>query len=53
MTHTTNLRKVVTGPPVWSGDDLAVRSDWIYHLSERDLAEIDKAVKGISVEIPK
>ncbi len=52
MTHTTNLRKVVTGPPVWSGDDLAVRSDWIYHLSERDLAEIDKAVKGISVEIP-
>jgi hypothetical protein len=52
MATVASFRKPVAGPSVWSGDDYAGRDDWIYLLSEAELAEIDEAVNGIPVDIP-
>lgn len=37
----------IEGPSAWKGPELLERSDWIYHLSEGDIAEIDAAVHAI------
>jgi len=37
----------IDGPSAWKGPDMLGRSDWIYHLSESDIAEIDAAVHAI------
>ena len=33
----------ISGPEVWSGADMAARSDWLYNLTVDDIAEIDDA----------
>lgn len=33
-------------PLVWEGKDVESRNDWIYHLSEAQLDEIDAALKS-------
>lgn len=35
----------IEGPSAWRGSDLARRSDWIEHLDENEIAEIDAAVR--------
>ena len=35
----------ITGPSAWIGPDLARRNDWIWHLSEAHIAEIDAAIR--------
>jgi hypothetical protein len=34
----------IEGPSAWRGPELAQRSDWLEHLDEREIAEIDAAV---------
>lgn len=36
----------MTGPGVWYGRDLQPRTDWIRHLSEAELADLDRAVRA-------
>lgn len=36
----------ITGPSAWTGPGLARRDDWIWHLTEADIAEIDSAITG-------
>jgi hypothetical protein len=33
----------VSGPEVWTADEMHRRSDWLYHLTEADIAELDAA----------
>jgi len=40
-------RKPITGPAAWYGRTLAGSDEWIYRLSEPDIAEIDSAVAGV------
>lgn len=37
----------VIDPAQWTGADLARRSDWQYHLSPAEIAELDAAVAGV------
>ena len=37
------LPPVIEGPSAWYGPDLSTRGEWIEHLSETEIAEIDKA----------
>lgn len=36
-----------TGPSVWDGSVLAQASEWIYRLTERDIAELDHALERV------
>ena len=36
-----------TGPAVWYGRDLVGSDEWIYQLSQSDIAEIDEAIEAI------
>ena len=36
-----------TGPAVWYGRDLVGSDEWIYQLTQSDIAEIDEAVAGV------
>ncbi len=36
-----------TGPAVWYGRDLVDSDEWIYQLTQSDIAEIDEAVAGV------
>jgi hypothetical protein len=38
-----NLPPQIQSPAAWYGPDLAARGDWIEHLSEAEVAEIDRA----------
>ena len=40
-------RKPITGSAAWYGGSLAGSDEWIYRLSEPDIAEIDSAVAGV------
>ena len=49
------LPPVIQGPSAWYGPDLAARGDWIEHLSETEIAEIDAAAERLAnaeVDIP-
>ena len=46
------VRKPVSGPNVWLGSDYADRGDWIYRLSNAELAEIDAAVSAVPTDVP-
>ena len=35
----------ITGPSAWYGPELAKRDDWIWHLTQADIAEIDTAIR--------
>ena len=50
MALSTAGTKPVSGPSVWLGDDFTGRDDWVYHLSEAELAEIDDAIQNIPVD---
>ena len=39
--------KLYEGPAAWYGVDLAGSEDWIYRLSQREIAEIETSVKSI------
>ncbi len=41
-------RKPITGPAAWYGDTLADSDEWIYRLSDQDIAEIEAAVAAVS-----
>ncbi len=48
MTQMQPPRPLVEGPSAWIGADLAQRpEEWIYHLTPRDLAELETAVAGV------
>ena len=38
----------IQGPSAWYGPELLRQSDWIYHLSETETLEIEKAVNGLA-----
>ena len=40
MTATVNLEPI-SGPSAWRGDELATSTEWIYHLSDAELAELE------------
>jgi hypothetical protein len=49
------LPLAIQGPSAWYGPDLAQRGEWIEHLSETEIAEIDKASERLGnaeVDIP-
>lgn len=35
----------ITGPSVWTASDVQTNEDWIYHLTEADIAELDAALR--------
>jgi hypothetical protein len=37
----------VIDPATWTGNELKRSDDWIYHLSEAEIADIDQAVRGV------
>lgn len=41
------LREQITGPSAWVGPDLQTSDDWIEHLDDDSLAEIDSALAGV------
>ena len=45
---TTEVLAPVEGPSAWYGPDMVARSDeWLYELSEEEVAEIDAAVAAL------
>ncbi len=40
-------RAPYTGPAVWYGRDLVGSDEWIYQLSQSDIAEIDEAIEAV------
>jgi Taurine catabolism dioxygenase TauD, TfdA family len=47
--------QVIRGPSAWYGPDLAARGDWLEHLSDTEIAEIDSAAKRLAstaIDIP-
>ena len=44
------LQYPIAGPSVWKGEQMAARSDWIYHLNGAELTEIDAAVQTVRRE---
>jgi hypothetical protein len=49
------LPREIQGPSAWYGPDLAARGDWVEHLSEAEIAEIDGAAARLAdagVDIP-
>jgi Taurine catabolism dioxygenase TauD, TfdA family len=42
------LPPAIQGPSAWYGPDLAARGDWLEHLSETEIAEIDTAAKRLA-----
>ena len=43
-----SLPQPVEGPTVWYGPDMMKRTDWIYNLSDADLAEIERAMRPLA-----
>jgi len=41
MLETASLQPII-GPAAWRGSDIGKRTDWIYHLSSEELAELEK-----------
>lgn len=39
----------IEGPAAWYGPELAKRRDWLHQLDERDLAEIDAAIRQVKI----
>ncbi len=37
----------ISASSVWRGSDFEKRSDWIYHLTDNDIAEIDAAIRAL------
>ena len=37
----------VTDPADWRADDLAAADDWIFHLTDREIGEIDSAIAAV------
>lgn len=53
--ETHSLVGEVQGPSAWYGPDLAARRDWLDHLTEAEVAEVEQASRGLAttnVEIP-
>jgi hypothetical protein len=50
MTRTfgNELPPSIQGPSAWYGPDLAARTDWIEHLSDSEVAEIDQASRRLA-----
>ena len=49
------LPQEIRGPSAWYGPDLAARGDWIEHLSETEILEIDAAAERLAnaeIDIP-
>lgn len=44
-----DLPAPIQGPSAWYGPDLAASDEWIYHLTESDIAEIEAAMKPLAV----
>ena len=38
------LPPAVEGPSVWYGPEMSARTDWLYHLTPEDIAEVERAV---------
>jgi len=54
-TSLAELPQVIEGPSAWYGPDMAARGDWIEHLSDAEIAEIDAAAARLAdaeVDIP-
>ncbi len=51
MLQTVSL-KPVTGPSAWRGDAIAGDSDWIYHLSSTELAELEAVGRRFLADDP-
>jgi len=43
--------KLVTDPAVWTGDEMAARNDWIYTLSDDDIAALGDIAKQVRATI--
>ncbi|HPU51488.1 MAG TPA: TauD/TfdA family dioxygenase [Burkholderiaceae bacterium] len=41
------LDRAVTGPAVWTGEQMRARTDWIHVLAAADIAEIDRALAKV------
>jgi hypothetical protein len=48
MSMDTFLDHPVSGPGVWSGQQMRQRNDWILHLSGSDITEIDQALTQVA-----
>jgi hypothetical protein len=45
MTPTFELPPEIVGPSAWYGPQMATRSDWIYTLTDEEIAEIERALR--------
>jgi len=41
---TSELPPAVEGPSIWYGPEISARTDWIYHLTSDDIAEVERAM---------
>lgn len=48
VAETTRRFQPVTGPAVWTAAEMKARTDWLYHLSEADIAELEAAETAFS-----
>jgi hypothetical protein len=51
MTTTVNLQPI-SGPSAWRGDELAGTTEWIYKLSEAELAELEAVGRQLVADDP-
>jgi hypothetical protein len=51
MTTTVNLEPI-SGPSAWRGDELAKSTEWIYHLSDAELAELETVGRRFVADDP-
>jgi hypothetical protein len=42
--HSTIPRTPISGPAAWRGDELAARDDWRVQLTDREIAELERAI---------
>lgn len=52
MTDTTIDLQPISGPSAWRGDELAGSSEWIYQLSEAELADLEAAGRKLVADNP-
>jgi len=45
--HTGQVREPLATPAAWRGPELAAHDEWVYRLTDRDIAEIDAAVERV------
>jgi len=48
ISHSGHILDPVKGPSVWYGPEMARSDNWIYRLSENEIADIDNAIKGVN-----